>query len=263
MPKMGSPKLKIYCLSDLHLETYSPRDQRQVLESLFQLMAIDPTTPSLGCLAGDIGHPLDASGFSNSAFGEALKMIASHFTHTVYVAGNHEYYTHFGSIDTVNYAIEGLCTQANVKCLRRSSFQVPETSVVIHGCTLWSEISDPAYKLMNDLNYIPLDAYRREHTLDLEFLEKAPIRGLTNIALTHHLPSYHLIHPRFEYVPNISGFATHLDDTIQKYDFWMCGHTHEQVHLKMDGKLRVVTNPLGYDRETRVTSLLTTHVYEV
>ena len=256
-------KLKVYCVSDIHLELYTAADQHRMLKSLFELIKIDPETPSLCCLAGDIGGPLDTKGFPNAEFGEVLKTISSHFTYTVYVAGNHEYYTNLSDIDGVNYAIEGSCAASGVKYLNRSSFRVPGTSVIVHGCTLWSRITDRAYSEMNDQRFISLDVYQREHQLDLEFLRSAKVPEMTNLVVTHHLPSYRLIHSRFKGDgQDNSGFASPLDDLVEMYDFWMCGHTHEHVSIEHEGKLRVVTNPLGYQREARATRLLTSHVYE-
>lgn len=256
-------KLKVYCVSDIHLELYTVMDQARILKCLFELIKIDPDTPSLCCLAGDIGEPLDARGFPNREFGEALKIISSHFTYTVYVAGNHEYYTNLSDIDGVNYAIEGLCASSGVTYLNRSSFRVPNTSVIVHGCTLWSKITDRAYSEMHDQRFIPLDVYQYEHQLDIDFLRSAKVPEMTNIVVTHHLPSYRLIHSRFKGDgQDNSGFASCQDSLVEMYDFWMCGHTHEQVSIKDGDKLRVVTNPLGYQREVRATRLLTSHVYE-
>lgn len=255
-------RLKVYCISDIHLELYSIVKQRKLLSQLCQSMTIDPKVTTLCCLAGDIGHSLTRNGQVNHTFGEALRFIASHFTHTVYTSGNHEYHMGFRASE-IDAAITKLCSLNRVKYLQRSSFNVPNTSVIVHGCTLWSKITRDEYHRMYDRHYMSLEAYQQKHKSDVEFLQSAKVAGMTNIVMTHHMPSYEMIHPRFLRSPAKSGFVSHLDHLIRIYDFWVCGHTHEQVNLKLNGQLRVVTNPVGYNSESRWTPQLRSHVYEI
>jgi len=77
------------------------------------------------------------------------------------------------------------------------------------------------------------------------------------VVVTHHLPSLDLVHPAHRTRGLNSGYATSLDDVISKHGtkirMWCCGHTHEHCTLKVGGTL-LITNPVGYPGESRVTS---------
>ena len=111
---------------------------------------------------------------------------------------------------------------------------------------------------------------RKKHP-NLQFLQNELKKSLQAekkvIVVTHHLPSYQMIHPRYQWFKGNDLFASvtleTLRDDLKNVLIWMCGHTHERVVIdKFKGLLEncsliALTNPVGYQREPRVTSFST------
>ena len=69
------------------------------------------------------------------------------------------------------------------------------------------------------------------------------------IVLTHHLPSYKLIHEKYEGHPLNYCFATNLEEMIQSpIRGWLCGHSHTAAELEING-VYCGLNPHGYPAE--------------
>lgn len=70
------------------------------------------------------------------------------------------------------------------------------------------------------------------------------------IVISHHLPSYDLIHSKYtEYAPYNQCFASHSDDLIKPpIACWIFGHTHCVTDKVVNG-VRCVANPIGYKGE--------------
>jgi hypothetical protein len=69
------------------------------------------------------------------------------------------------------------------------------------------------------------------------------------VVITHHLPSWQSVSPKYKGHPTNAAFASHLDHLVIKTKVWMHGHTHStQNYMIKDA--RVVCNPRGYMRST-------------
>lgn len=69
------------------------------------------------------------------------------------------------------------------------------------------------------------------------------------IVITHHLPSYKSIHPKYSHLSDTNGaFASNLDDLVKLSYMWMHGHTHTSFDYKI-GDTRVICNPRGYCKQ--------------
>lgn len=84
------------------------------------------------------------------------------------------------------------------------------------------------------------------------FLEHAltePFDGPT-IVVTHHLPSLRSVAERFRANPVSAGFASNLDDLVDRgATLWVHGHTHDSCLWRSDGGTLVACNPAGYPRQ--------------
>ena len=88
------------------------------------------------------------------------------------------------------------------------------------------------------------------------------------IVVTHHVPSYKGVHPRFmlkeeDRVYN-KFFVCDVENMIVKYQpkMWLHGHTHDSYDYKI-GETRVICNPLGYKYESRFGKLFEDKIVEI
>jgi hypothetical protein len=153
----------------------------------------------------------------------------------------------------------------NVYFLDCKSIWLEEEQIRIIGCTLWSEIDqkiiDDPLKATNDYRQILLEGtksalafqlreiYYRERSWLQQEIHKADMTGESCLILTHYLPSYELIAPKYRYVTDNSFFASHCDNLIRPpVKAWIFGHSHTGMTTKLHG-IPCVSNPHGYPTE--------------
>lgn len=241
-PVKPKKTFRLQYLSDIHLEKYG-NALRTTLDQL------KPRAPNLALL-GDIGCPFEDN------YQDFLLTCARRYDHVYLVSGNHEYYG--ASIRATNRQINKVCELApkkNLHFLQNTLVSSDPTSFdapLIAGCTLWSEIDAKTVPHSKDFERIwsayqrenhPTELRRRPLTLD-EYLalhrrDVAWLKGVITkaerplIVLTHHLPSYRMISPRF-YSPSHhhDAFASNLYDLFQPpLVSWLCGHTHDNREI--------------------------------
>jgi hypothetical protein len=69
--------------------------------------------------------------------------------------------------------------------------------------------------------------------------------------LSHHLPTFHLISPKYKNSYYNNAFASNLDYLMQNHNninYWLCGHTHSSMHCIINN-CQCMTNPHGYPGE--------------
>jgi len=230
-------------MSDLHLEfmtrSYLPFSLSSQAEYLF--------------CAGDIGD------YSSKLFKLFFETASKEYKQVFYVTGNHEYYGHEYSI--VNSKIDEMLPDNCHRLDKNRSYTIDlgdrEYNVV--GCTLWTDVSFSASLKMNDTRRIfdktkkvTVDTIKKWNREDISWLREwfsTPSHTKTTIVMTHHLPSYELIHPSFADEGDNSGFANDgLDDVIAKAKLWLFGHTHRHIDKVINGT-RCYVNPRGYPDE--------------
>jgi Icc-related predicted phosphoesterase len=227
--------MKLHIISDLH-EEFGPFTMPQVDRDVL-------------VLAGDRHTNLKTAPLLEKACKDAP---------VIFVLGNHEYYGH--DFDHVLHYWKDL-EMDNLFVLENRTVVIDGTRFV--GATLWSDMGnrDPrtlvvARNEMSDYSVIEKDGrhLRPEDTLtcfnqSLAFLNaelQKTFDGPT-VVITHHLPSYKSIAPRFEGDTLNGAYASELDDLILKYEpvIWIHGHTHVSFDYCI-GKTRVLCNPRGY-----------------
>jgi len=245
--------MKFQFLSDLHLEFYK-KLPKNICNDDF------PKAPTL-FLVGDIGYP------SDKIWIEFIEWCEAKYDRIFYLKGNHESYTK--DIDE---------TTNNIKSVFESKpkFILLERGVIsyldgykIIGCTLWSEQTYDIYSKMNDSQYIYKNgSYLRlpdlldMHRQDKEWLDSQVDEN--TIVITHYLPSFDLIHPKFKtpiYIAYHSAYASNCDELILKSKLWIYGHTHIGSDVMFKDIVRCISNPYGYKDETHLH--FTNNIYEI
>jgi len=215
-------------------------------------------------LLGDIGNPTE------ELYQTFLKDCSENFKLVIVISGNHEYYTTdlFVTMDKIDNLIESLCNQyANVKYLNNTkyTYEINGETIIFLGSTLWSKIIDREKKIVKEVSndllniftkdkiYLTIEEVNNLHNKNVIWLENE-LEAIKNsntknkvIVLSHHLPSYKAISPKFRAAKYNSMFASNLDDIIQKYSMfaWLFGHTHSQINVKI-GNTLIKANPRGY-----------------
>jgi len=268
----------IQYVSDIHLETYkshSGLDFSKILK---------PVAPYLA-LCGDIGYP------GTPLYEPFLKYCSDNFDHIFYVAGNHEFYNDLQrvkkylrtpssiEVETLQFyldtrdmrtqKIREICKKfSNIHFLDKETFTIPDTNIVVIGCTLWTKLNiqnpyilrsfNDFFRICADKDNLltpkTYDDWNEEHT---DFLAKAiaenngPDKRL--IVITHHCPTYDIITENYrENDPHkINSFFANSDLITpfgKNVKAWLCGHTHGCNTIKI-GETIVATNTFGYEWE--------------
>lgn len=255
---------RVQYLSDVHLEHHKP--DRFAPEAW---ITPDPTADLL-VLAGDIGWP------EKPNYEQFIAWCAERWPAVVVVAGNHEFYgeyndtakkSRYEKLELIRHIIG---KYPNVRFLQQESYELKK-GVWILGCTLWSEIPDDMRKYavdaLNDFRMIrateagegmTVSEYNALHNSDRRWLEEqlAAIqqRGEKAIVITHHMPSFRLIHRKYEGLPMNCCFGTDLESIVDKYQplAWICGHSHAANKMNQ-GITQLALNPNGYPGEKMET----------
>jgi DNA repair exonuclease SbcCD nuclease subunit len=240
--------LKLRYLSDLHTEFIKPNKIKHLLNK------IQKTTEDEICvLAGDIGNPY------KSNYDEFMSYINKTFIKTFVISGNHEYYGNLKTTDeTDTYLMNYFKKYENISYLNNSYEEYRGYRFI--GTTLWSKIDDVNYEI-NDTSKIydlSILKYNKLHTDSVDFLNntlKNNNSTKNNIIISHHLPSYDLIHEKYKTIdmePYNQWFASNLNNLIENNQnnicYWIYGHTHTPS-VKYINNIPFICNPIGYPNE--------------
>lgn len=253
--------IKIQYISDIHLEFY--KDVPDI-----------PVNADILILAGDVGYP------TMPIFWEFLEKMSEQFKHVILIAGNHEYYhtnsaIKKGRILTINEVDELIYSEIgrrqlnNVHFLQCSSIIIDNIEFV--GSTLWTDIprnkTVDVVEAMSDYSRIFVEDKKSStiHTVSVEALNKlhrehrqflscqdrqdAAFKAKKTVFITHHMPSYKMIHEKYaEYSINCAFASDTLHTVLRKPDIWICGHSHTAYNDIIDG-VHCLMNPIGYPGE--------------
>ena len=151
--------ISIQYLSDIHLETHTNDTSISLFEQILK-----PSAPYLA-LCGDIGYP------GAQLYEPFLKYCSEKFEHIFYIPGNHEYYNDTKAIKYLktkqyiekslsedelrrisatfpretreirNQKIRDICSKfSNIHFIDKETYQIPNTNIIVIGCTLWSKL---------------------------------------------------------------------------------------------------------------------------
>ncbi len=259
--------MNFFCISDLHLELF----RESLTEVDWSFIEKWPLATCL-ILAGDIGSPL----LRRDLLHEFLFRVKKKYGTVFYLPGNHEYYNYDGhtSRAEIEQMLQKICIEVNICFLLRNSYLFNGIKFV--GVTLWTHPSEESYLTNTDVSKGKIFTSREEilqlHHAEYKFLDQELLHSqkenIPTVVVTHHLPSYQMIHERYKYFKGNDLFASVTLESLPKEVFptilyWCAGHTHERVvrekgqweGIIKDLPLTAITNPVGYRREARVTSV--------
>lgn len=222
--------LRCRVLSDLHFEFHDDGG-RAFVESL------DNRNVDVLIVAGDLTTQRDVR--------HALHMLCARFHKVVYVPGNHEFYY------SSHEAVEAELAAASIE-LRNLFVLNRETAVIggqrFVGCSLWFRRNDDADSSgMNDFRVIrDFESWvYAENARCIDYLERTVRPG--DVVVTHYLPSYRSVAPRYVGSPLNPFFVCDVEPLIAERQpaLWVHGHTHDSCDYRI-GATRVVCNPFGY-----------------
>ncbi|OLP54871.1 hypothetical protein BJF92_13775 [Rhizobium rhizosphaerae] len=215
-------------------------------------------------VAGDVSAPV----------GKSMAWLHKRFpgVPTIYVAGNHDYYSQIysESMESGRRAAEEF---PHIHFLEND--EVVIDGVRFLGATLWTDYElygdmkramDVAHHSMNDFVHIRdmnavghLQPWKPERTRSLHHESRAWLRGALcrthdgpTVVVTHHCPHHLSVADKYRDDDLTPSFASDLDAEIQEFqpELWVHGHTHVGFdYVVPDTKTRVVCNPRGYVRD--------------
>lgn len=249
--------VRFQLISDVHLTHHEDIDW-SLIDFIDPLMETDVLL-----IAGDLGNP------EMPHYREFLLQASRAFPTVLLVAGNHEFFGHSlnQSHTLIQKAIRDL---PNVHYLNCSTFDISPTIRVL-GCCLWSFVTPPARHVVSSYlsdyrtifadedhtKLITVDQLNEVHAQHVQWLTEELIKARAEnkqvLVMTHHLPSYKLIDPKYSTSSSMkllnTAFASDLDHLIASpVAIWVCGHTHTAKDM-MINNVRVVINPCGYPHE--------------
>ena len=225
--------MKIQIFSDIHCEHMADLG-RSFVDGL------DPTGVDVLVLAGDICTVQD--GLLN-----VLTWFCAKFKRVVFCAGNHEYYgSDRGKVNGVLSKAQQ--RNANLHLFNRDVLVLEGKRFL--GATMWfpptkaSFLLAPAWSDFSSIQGLAKWVYEANR-MDVAYLRREVQEG--DIVITHYLPSWLSVHPRFAMEPSNCFFVCPVEDLIteRKPALWVHGHTHCSMDYKL-GDTRVVCNPFGY-----------------
>jgi predicted phosphohydrolase len=228
--------MKIKIISDLHLE--------------FTSFSLTHSGEDILILAGDI-----SSNYKDTIDLVSYYLLNNKNTQVIFILGNHDYY---------NKSIEE--THSFWKNIEIDRFHyLQDSSIIIngfrfYGTTLWTDMDNlniytlqHSQKYINDYKYITGNSslFTPEESYIAHINSKTLLSKTLNnskepvVVITHHLPSFKSISPKYStYIFN-GAFASNLDHLVKKAHTWIHGHTHSSISYKINNT-KVICNPRGY-----------------
>ena len=239
--------MKIRYFSDLHLEFIKDNEIEKIIRKIPH--GID----EICILAGDIGNPYQTN------YDIFMQFISKNFKKTFVITGNHEYYNKTKNIEETNEFMECYFQQFNNICFLNNNYEIYNNYCFI-GTTLWSNITNPIYKI-NDIYKIPnfdYIQYNKLNSLSVQFLEDTLQKNENCIVITHHVPSESLIDIKYknkEMQPYNQWFYCNMNNLIEsekdKIKCWIYGHTHSPSNIIIN-EIPFLCNPIGYPNENSI-----------
>ena len=242
-----SNTLTFQILSDIHIE-YQNDDAPN------PLLYVKPSADIL-ILAGDIG-----SLYKIKQLSDFLTKLCPYFKATLYVPGNHEFYTQENHEPlTFNELKERLFSLSNniqkLYILDKSSILLGD--VLIIGTTLWSHSKITIPKFIVRIHDFNTNTYNKLHQEHLHYIEEmikfSHKKKYKLVVITHHCPSYSVLKQiNFEKKDKYKSlYITNLDYLLTKHKVhtWVCGHIHQNFDFITDNGTRLVGNQLGKPKD--------------
>ena len=236
--------MKIQYASDLHLE----------FADNWRYLKAHPleVTGDILLLAGDIGY-LSDDNYSRHPFWD---WASENYKEVHCCMGNHEFYKYY-DVTTLpdGYLLE---IRPNVFSHYNGIVKIGDTDIILS--TLWSRIPlEDAYfteQVISDFRRILYKGelmthaqFNVEHERCLTFIKETLVHSQAahKIVVTHHVPSFRMLHPKFQGSKANGAFTVELEDYIADsgIDYWIYGHSHTNIDARI-GHTQCLSNQLGY-----------------
>lgn len=244
-----------HIFSDIHLEFCNHYSMKSHINKINRC-GIDEKDEINLILAGDIGYP------EKSDYKKFIVSCANLYDNVFVIAGNHEFYKK--SLDETNQCIDKIYSELKDEQINNIYYLnnniILHNNVYIIGSTLWTYVSEDNKKYhynINDYRIIKgftVDINNKLYEENYKFLETSinyvKEQNAKCIIITHHLPSYSVIHNKYkDYLELSPFFATDCDKLIQEPIIaWFYGHTHTHKQDKINN-IDLICNPKGYPSE--------------
>lgn len=236
--------MKIQYASDLHLEfaenaSYLKHNPLEVAGDIL-------------ILAGDIGY-LGDQNYNRHPFWD---WASENYKQVIVAMGNHEFYKFFDISTLDDGHVQHI--RHNVDAYYNRVISIEDTDIIVS--TLWSEIprEEAAFteRVISDFRRILYGGdlltfadFNREHRKCLDFIKSAVATSDARhkIVVSHHVPSFRMLCPKFKDSKANGAFIVELEDYIKEsgIDFWIYGHSHYNVNVRIKGHSMCI-NQLGY-----------------
>jgi len=189
-------------------------------------------------------------------------MLLQNWNNTIIIPGNHEFYDSTAKDEWFGEKEQIFSNSYGNKCYYVNNKVVEIDKHYFVCSTLWSNIGyDKASQIqyqMNDYHKIhglTVDFINECHTANRKWLQEA-VSNIPNgkkcVVITHHVPSFNLINPRWRGHELNEAFSADMDTFIMmfgdKISHWIHGHSHDFIDTNLGG-IRFIRNPMGYPQE--------------
>ena len=236
--------MKIQYASDLHLEF--AENWRYLKDNPMKVSG------DILVLAGDIGY-LGDENYSRHPFWD---WASENYKEVICCLGNHEFYKYFDLATLQDgYSLE---IRPNIHSYYNGVVHLGNTDIILS--TLWSKIPvEDAYyteqcvtdfrRILYDNHLLTHAEFNREHDRCFTFIKKAVAdsKATHRIVVTHHVPSFRMLCPKYLCSRINGAFTVELEDYIKNsgIEYWIYGHSHYNIDVQI-GQTRCVSNQFGY-----------------
>jgi len=227
--------MKIFPTSDFHLDFYSHKKSREFINKL-------PNDCDIMIFAGDLCQ--------SKGLEYKIPMLCDRFNQVILVLGNHCYYdSTFPDVEDKLAKTEA--SLSNLVWLENKRIEINGQGFV--GAVGWFPEYAQSKMLkhcLSDFSWIekcdPIAFEKYEETF--EFFRNNVKKG--DICITHHIPSWDLIHTIYKQSRLNIYFANDMDKIIEENEpsYWFYGHTHLPKKDKLYNT-KCICNPCGYPKE--------------
>lgn len=252
--------MKIQILSDIHLETRN--------YDMKWFAGLKEPGVDVAIFAGDIMNLRNPKQVA-----VVLSAMSEFASDVLYVAGNHEYYGTNPSRACISLA-KALADvpsniHTNVESEAYDTWIHPGGQRFVFG-TMWygreavRKVADLKTGMMARTSMYFSDYFKITNLVPWVYEQNNSFTdwieddlGPEDIVVTHHLPSFRSVHPRFAGLSENVFYVHDLETVImdRQPKMWIHGHGHDPNHYWI-GKTEVVSNPVGYPGEKIHTSLV-------
>ncbi len=235
--------MRIQYISDVHLEF---RENASYIKHNPL-----PVTGEVLVIAGDTLYLGDS--YTKHPFWD---WASENYQQVIVCLGNHEFYLYYDLATMTDGRTIDI--RPNVHAYYNKSVRVGDADIIVS--TLWAHIPDNeavyTERCISDFRRILYNGelfraadFNHEHQRCFEFIKQAVAKSdaRVKIVVSHHVPSFRMLCPKFADSLCNGGFTVELSGYIEKsgIDYWIFGHSHYNIDVRI-GSTQCICNQLGY-----------------